>query len=72
MALLKSWLIRVMNYFGSDLNENVATKRLIALGAKVYQGHEAEHIKDADIVVTSSAVDNKNPEVVAAKRARIQ
>lgn len=56
---------------GSDLNENTATKRLITLGAIVYKGHEAEHINDADIVVTSSAVDNKNPEVIAAKHARI-
>ncbi len=56
---------------GSDLGENAAAKRLKSLGAKVVIGHAAAHITGADVVVTSSAVKADNPEVVAAKAARV-
>ncbi|MDH5393765.1 MAG: UDP-N-acetylmuramate--L-alanine ligase [Gammaproteobacteria bacterium] len=56
---------------GSDLNENVATKRLRELGAAVTIGHAAENIQDCDVVVTSTAVNESNPEVVAAREKRI-
>ncbi|MDP1659504.1 MAG: UDP-N-acetylmuramate--L-alanine ligase [Methylotenera sp.] len=55
---------------GSDLATNATTKRLVAFGATVYQGHEADNVKDADVVVVSSAVNEENPEVIAA-RAKI-
>ena len=56
---------------GSDLAQNAATRRLQALGVKVMQGHAAGYIKDADAVVVSTAVAADNPEVIAAREARI-
>ena len=51
---------------GSDLGENAATRRLVSLGAKVHMGHDAAFIEGADAIVTSTAVKEDNPEVVAA------
>jgi UDP-N-acetylmuramate--alanine ligase len=51
---------------GSDLGENAATRRLVALGAEVFVGHDARYIVGADAIVTSTAVKADNPEVVAA------
>ncbi len=51
---------------GSDLGESTVTRRLVALGAQVFLGHDAAHIEGADAIVTSTAVKEDNPEVVAA------
>jgi UDP-N-acetylmuramate--alanine ligase len=51
---------------GSDLSDSVALKRLKSLGIQTYVGHDAQHIAGADAVVTSTAVQADNPEVVAA------
>jgi UDP-N-acetylmuramate--alanine ligase len=51
---------------GSDLGENAATRRLVSFGAKVFLGHDAQFIEGADAIVTSTAVKEDNPEVVAA------
>jgi UDP-N-acetylmuramate--alanine ligase len=51
---------------GSDLSDSVALKRLNSLGIQTYVGHDAQHIVGADAVVTSTAVQASNPEVVAA------
>jgi UDP-N-acetylmuramate--alanine ligase len=56
---------------GSDLSSNAATQRLAELGAKVCLGHAAENIERADAIVTSTAVRQDNPEVVAARARRI-
>jgi UDP-N-acetylmuramate--alanine ligase len=52
---------------GSDLKRNKQTRRLENQGAKVFIGHAADNIRDADAVVVSSAVDETNPEVAAAR-----
>ncbi|HEY5642324.1 MAG TPA: UDP-N-acetylmuramate--L-alanine ligase [Woeseiaceae bacterium] len=52
---------------GSDIKPNKQTRRLEAQGAKVFIGHAADNIRDADAIVVSSAVDETNPEVAAAK-----
>jgi UDP-N-acetylmuramate--alanine ligase len=52
---------------GSDLKRNNAVKRLEAQGATVFIGHDAANVRSADAVVVSSAVDESNPEVVAAR-----
>jgi len=52
---------------GSDLKPNKQTKRLENQGATVFIGHAANNICDADAVVVSSAVDETNPEVAAAR-----
>lgn len=56
---------------GSDLAESAATRRLAALGVKVWIGHDAAQVADADVVVVSSAVRPDNPEVSAARARRI-
>lgn len=56
---------------GSDLVVNATTKRLTDFGATVYQGHAAENLGAADVVVVSSAVNEQNPEVIAARRNNI-
>ncbi len=52
---------------GSDLKRNKQTRRLEEQGATLFIGHAADNIRDADAVVVSSAVDETNPEVAAAK-----
>ncbi len=52
---------------GSDLKANKQTKRLEEQGATVFIGHAEGNIRDADAVVVSSAVDETNPEVAAAR-----
>ena len=56
---------------GSDLGSNAASVRLEGLGAKVSLGHDAANVAGADVVVTSTAVNEKNPEVIAARAAMI-
>jgi UDP-N-acetylmuramate--alanine ligase len=56
---------------GSDLKRNPVTERLARLGVKIFIGHDAEHLGDADVVVVSSAVNRANPEVAAAQALRI-
>jgi UDP-N-acetylmuramate--alanine ligase len=56
---------------GSDLKPNPVTERLTQLGARVMIGHAAANVGEADVVVTSSAVSQDNPEVVAALAKRI-
>jgi UDP-N-acetylmuramate--alanine ligase len=56
---------------GSDLGENASTRRLSDLGARVYQGHRAEHVAEAEVVVISSAVSRSNVEVDTACRHKI-
>lgn len=56
---------------GSDLADSAVTRRLVSQGARVHQGHAPEHLGDADVVVVSSAVNEENPEVKAARARRI-
>lgn len=56
---------------GSDLANNANTQRLIDFGAQVFQGHAAEYVQGADVVVVSSAVNEANPEVKAARKKNI-
>lgn len=56
---------------GSDMNENLVTQRLANMGATIYHGHQAEHIENTDVVVTSTAIKADNPEVQHALALRI-
>ncbi|WP_047551301.1 UDP-N-acetylmuramate--L-alanine ligase [Methylotenera sp. G11] len=56
---------------GSDLAANATTRRLAGFGAAIYQGHAEANVKDADVVVVSSAVNEENPEVKAARAKKI-
>jgi UDP-N-acetylmuramate--alanine ligase len=56
---------------GSDLSDSATLKRLSALGIKTHVGHESANVAGADAVVTSTAVQSGNPEVLAAREKRI-
>lgn len=56
---------------GSDIKENAITKRLESLGVNVAIGHAAKNITDTDVIVVTSAIDEKNEELVAARNNRI-
>jgi UDP-N-acetylmuramate--alanine ligase len=52
---------------GSDTKETEVTRRLRSLGCEISYGHRKENLKQADVVVTSSAIRQGNPEVEAAE-----
>jgi UDP-N-acetylmuramate--alanine ligase len=56
---------------GSDISENANVARLRASGIPVVIGHDAANLRDAQVVVISTAVPRDNPEVVAARRKLI-
>jgi UDP-N-acetylmuramate--alanine ligase len=56
---------------GSDLSDSATLKRLASLGIKTYVGHGADNVAGADAVVTSTAVQSDNPEVIRAREMHI-
>ena len=56
---------------GSDVKESETTKRLQAMGIRIFIGHRPENIGNAHVVVVSSAVSFDNPEVLAARAGTI-
>lgn len=62
---------RGFNVTGSDLLLTPELKELKKLGSKVQLGHEPRLIKNADLVVASSAISKKNPELVFAQKSDI-
>ena len=56
---------------GSDLGDNLVTRRLAGLGVRVFHGHDAASVAGVDVVVTSTAVRGDNPEVLAARAAGV-
>ncbi|MEG3135259.1 UDP-N-acetylmuramate--L-alanine ligase [Rouxiella sp. T17] len=56
---------------GSDLAPNPVTQQLSALGATIYFNHRPENVLDASVVVVSTAIAADNPELIAAREARI-
>jgi UDP-N-acetylmuramate--alanine ligase len=56
---------------GSDIKESETTRRLKDMGINISIGHKTENVKDADVVVISSAVSPDNPEVEAARKLSI-
>jgi len=56
---------------GSDLRYSAVTARLVSLGAQIAEGHRAENVAGAEVVIVSSAVKRDNPEVVAAREQHI-
>ena len=62
-------ILRTMEFdvSGSDLKPNDITRRLETMGVRVDVGHRAENVEGADVVVYSSAIDDKNPEIQRAR-----
>jgi UDP-N-acetylmuramate--alanine ligase len=56
---------------GSDLKSSPVTQRLAELGAAIFEGHRAENVTGAEVVVTSSAIAAENPEVAEAHRLHV-
>lgn len=56
---------------GSDAAEGYTIKRLRALGVEVHIGHSRDHLKEAQVVVVSTAIKRDNPELAAARERRI-
>jgi UDP-N-acetylmuramate--alanine ligase len=56
---------------GSDIKAGKTTERLEGFGAQVFIGHRAENVAGADVIVVSTAIDNENPEIAAAREARL-
>ncbi|MBR9805574.1 UDP-N-acetylmuramate--L-alanine ligase, partial [bacterium] len=56
---------------GSDISASDNTERLASLGATLFIGHSVDNIKNADVVVTSTAIHDDNCELLAARQARL-
>ena len=56
---------------GSDLAENRTTRHLQKLGATIFKGHDATNVEGSDVLVVSTAISDRNPEVAAARESRI-
>ena len=56
---------------GSDLKKTQVTERLERLGGRIFEGHAASNVQDAQVVVVSSAVPPGNPELLEAERLKV-
>lgn len=56
---------------GSDNNPSDPLKRVMALGVKVFMGHEPKNVEGSELVVYSAAISKDNPELVRAKELGI-
>jgi UDP-N-acetylmuramate--alanine ligase len=56
---------------GSDLKSSAVTQRLALLGATTFEGHIAQNVEGAEVVVTSSAISPDNPEVIEARKQHL-
>lgn len=70
-AIAKVLLEQGYQVSGSDLTVSPLFEGVKTAGGKVFQGHQAENIQGADLVVRSSAIPDDNPEILAAKSAGI-
>ena len=66
-------VLRNLGYLisGSDLSDSVTLQRLKSLGIRTFVGHAAANVIGADAIVTSTAVQADNPEVLAARKRKI-
>lgn len=56
---------------GSDLNSSMVTENLQKKGAEIYLGHKASNVEGTSLIIYSSAIDSKNPEVIRARQLEI-
>ena len=57
---------------GSDVKASTITHSLETLGAKIFIGHTALNISGADLLITSGAISDKNPELLAAQEGGVE
>ncbi|GAB5490839.1 MAG: UDP-N-acetylmuramate--L-alanine ligase [Phototrophicaceae bacterium] len=65
-AIARILALRGYRVSGSDLNTNAQTDELSQLGATIYQGHHADYVHGADLLIRSSAIKDHHPEVISA------
>ena len=70
-AIAEILLSRGYNVTGSDMKESDMTANLAGKGARIFIGHRAENVADADLIVYSAAVGMDNPELKEAEEKRI-
>lgn len=70
-AIAEILLARGYNVSGSDMKQSDLTDRLAADGVKIYIGHSAENVENADLIVYSAAIAEENPEVIRAREKNI-
>ena len=70
-AIAEILLSRGYHVSGSDMKQSDLTDRLAADGVKVYIGHSAENVEDAELIVYSAAIAEENPEVIRAREKNI-
>ena len=69
-AIAEILLSRGYNVTGSDMKESDMTANLAGKGARIFIGHRAENVADADLIVYSAAVGRDNPELKEAEEKR--
>jgi len=70
-AVAKVLLAKGFAVSGSDISKSETVERLRQLGAEIFLGHDAGNIRDAQVVVVSTAIAGHNPEILAAKERGI-
>lgn len=71
-AIARILIARGVEVSGSDLRGSPLTDELARLGAKIFIGHHAENVGDVDLVLTTSAAHDDNPEIIEARRRGIR
>lgn len=66
-AIARVLLERSVSMSGSDRQSSMMVESLQTAGVQVFVGHHADHVKNATLVVRSSAIRDDNPEVQAAR-----
>ena len=70
-AIAEILLSRGYSVSGSDMKESEMTDKLAKAGARIFIGHRAENVENADLLVYSAAVGKDNPELVRAQERGI-
>ncbi len=70
-AIAEILLSRGYHVSGSDMKESDMTDKLAKQGARIFIGHKAENVENADLLVYSAAVGKDNPELVRARERNI-
>lgn len=70
-AIAEILLSRGYNVSGSDMKQSEITDSLEKHGARIYIGHRAENVEDADLIVYSAAIAEENPEIIRAREKNI-
>lgn len=70
-AIAEILLSRGYRVSGSDMKQSEITDRLKQHGIKIYIGHRAENVEDADLIVYSAAIAEENPEIIRAREKNL-